>query len=184
MLQSKKNLIWIDLEMTGLNPKEDRIIEIATVITDSQINILCEGPSIPIHQEEKFIEKMDEWNRNTHTKNGLIQETKRSSFNERRAEDETIRFLEKWTYPGSSPMCGNSISQDRKFLFQYMPNLERFFHYRHIDVSTIKELVKRWKPDILMSFFRRSSHRALQDVKHSIGELIFYRKHFIRDFNS
>ncbi|ARC54476.1 oligoribonuclease [Candidatus Riesia pediculicola] len=182
MLRDKKNLIWIDLEMTGLNPKRDKIIEIATIITDSQINILSEGPSIVIYQEEKYIEGMDEWNKNTHTKNGLIREVKRSLFNEKKAETETIQFLERWIHPGVSPMCGSSINQDRRFLFQYMPNLEKFFHYRHIDVSTIKELAKRWKPDILENFFRKNFHRALQDIKNSIEELIFYRKHFIKDF--
>ncbi|QCI20692.1 oligoribonuclease [Buchnera aphidicola (Brachycaudus cardui)] len=176
----KTNLIWIDLEMTGLNPKIHRIIEIATLITDFNLNIIAEGPVISIHQKKEDILNMDQWNTNVHTKNGLIERVKKSLYNECQAEIETILFLKKWVSIKSSPICGNSVGQDRRFLFQYMPKLENYFHYRCIDVSTLKELSLRWNPIIHNKLKKNNSHRALEDIYESIIELDFYRKHFIK----
>ncbi|QCI16791.1 oligoribonuclease [Buchnera aphidicola (Aphis craccivora)] len=174
---NNKNLIWIDLEMTGLNPKIHRIIEIATLITDAQLNIISKGPVIAINQKEKHILLMNEWNQKTHMKTGLIERVKQSTYNEFKAESKTILFLKQWVPLKSSPICGNSIYQDRKFLNQYMPNLENYFHYRCIDVSTIKELVSRWHPKI-KTFKKKKKHTALDDIQESIMELNFYKKIF------
>lgn len=177
---NKNNLIWIDLEMTGLNPKIHRIIEIATLITDINLNIISEGPVIAIHQKKEHILSMDQWNTKIHTKNGLIKRIETSLYDEQRAEIETIFFLKKWVPIQSSPICGNSIAQDRRFLFQYMPKLENYFHYRYIDISTLKELAYRWNPKILKKFKKNNTHKALEDIRESIMELDFYKKHFLK----
>ena len=178
-MNKKTNLIWIDLEMTGLVPEKDNIIEIATVVTDAALNVLAEGPSIAIHQSNKHLDSMDEWNTRQHTKSGLIQRVKESAISVNEAEKQTLEFLMKYVDSGASPMCGNSICQDRRFLYNYMPKLEKFFHYRHIDVSTLKELAIRWKPDVVTSSFKQSKHLALSDIYDSINELKHYREHFI-----
>ncbi|MGP1945017.1 MAG: oligoribonuclease [Arsenophonus sp. ET-LJ4-MAG3] len=178
MINNDNNLIWIDLEMTGLDPKKDRIIEIATIVTDSNLTILSEGPVIAIHQSDKLL-IMNEWNIKIHTKSGLIDRVKSSQYDEKKAELATISFLEKWLPIGVSPICGNGVAQDRRFLFKYMPELEKYFHYRYIDVSTLKELARRWKPNILSGFRKKNTHQALKDVYESIAELSYYRKYFI-----
>ena len=177
---NSNNLIWIDLEMTGLNPTTDRIIEIATIVTDSNLNILAEGPVIAIHQSDDQLALMDDWNKNTHGKSGLIERVRKSTVNEQQAEQQTIEFLKQWVPANSSPICGNTIGQDRRFLFNYMPNLESYFHYRYLDVSTIKELAKRWKPEILKGITKQNTHQALDDIRDSIAELIYYRQHFFK----
>jgi len=178
-MNNKTNLIWIDLEMTGLVPEKDNIIEIATVVTDADLNVLAEGPSIAIHQDNKLLDSMDEWNTRQHTKSGLVQRVKESEISANEAEKQTLDFLMKYVDLGASPMCGNSICQDRRFLYNYMPKLEKFFHYRHIDVSTLKELAVRWKPDIVSTSFKQSKHLALSDIYDSINELKHYREYFI-----
>ena len=178
-MNKKTNLIWIDLEMTGLVPEKDNIIEIATVVTDADLNVLAEGPSLAIHQNNKHLDSMDEWNTRQHSKSGLIQRVKESEISVNEAEKQTLDFVTKYVDPGASPMCGNSICQDRRFLYNYMPKLEKFFHYRHIDVSTLKELAVRWKPDVVTTSFKQSKHLALSDVYDSINEMKHYREHFI-----
>lgn len=179
MSGSENNLIWIDLEMTGLDPECNRIIEIATIVTDANLNVLAEGPVFAVHQTDEHMSIMDEWNTTTHTASGLVQRVKESSVDERAAEQQTITFLEKWVPAGCSPICGNSIGQDRRFLYRYMPELEQYFHYRYLDVSTLKELARRWKPEILAGIKKQSSHQALDDIRDSIAELAYYREHFI-----
>ena len=178
-MNKKTNLIWIDLEMTGLVPEKDIIIEIATVVTDACLNVLAEGPSLAIHQDNKHLDSMDEWNTRQHTKSGLVQRVKEREISVNAAEKQTLDFVMKYVDPGTSPMCGNSICQDRRFLYNYMPKLEKFFHYRHIDVSTLKELAVRWKPDVVSTSFKQSKHLALSDIYDSINELKHYREHFI-----
>lgn len=177
--QNESNLIWIDLEMTGLSPENDLIIEIATVVTNSDLEILAEGPVIAIQQAKEVMDAMDEWNTNQHGKSGLTQRVLESSIKEAEAEQSTIDFLSQWVPAGKSPMCGNSICQDRRFLARYMPSLEDFFFYRNLDVSTLKELVKRWKPDIAAGLTKKGSHLALDDIYDSINELKYYREHFL-----
>lgn len=176
MSQNKNNLIWIDLEMTGLDPFTDTIIEIATVVTDKDLNKLAEGPVIAIHQSDETLDAMDDWNQSHHGSSGLIKRIKESKVTMAEAEAKTIKFLEKYAPKGASPMCGNSICQDRRFMAREMPKLEDFFHYRNLDVSTLKELATRWKPEVLDQHIKKGVHLALDDVLESIEELQFYRK--------
>lgn len=180
MTNQNLNLIWIDLEMTGLDPLQERIIEIATVVTDSELNVIAEGPSIAINQSEQLLQAMDEWNTNQHGKSGLTERVRKSSVTEAQAEAATLEFLKQWVPEGVSPMCGNSIGQDRRFLVRYMPELADYFHYRNLDVSTLKELVKRWKPELINGFNKKGSHLAMDDIYDSIKELAYYRKVFIQ----
>lgn len=179
-MNKQTNLIWIDLEMTGLIPETDVIIEIATVVTDANLNIIDEGPSLAISQNSELLDGMDEWNTNQHNRSGLVKRVKESTISVVDAENQTLDFVSKYVDPGVSPMCGNSICQDRRFLYNYMPKLEKFFHYRHIDVSTLKELAMRWRPEIVSSSFKKSRHLALSDIYDSIDELKYYREHFIK----
>ena len=179
-MQNPQNLIWIDLEMTGLNPDKDVIIEMATIVTDSDLNILAEGPVIAVHQSEEALAGMDEWNTRQHGRSGLTQRVRESRIDTAAAEAQTLAFLEQWVPKGKSPMCGNSICQDRRFLARYMPGLEAWFHYRHIDVSTLKELAGRWAPQVRDSFKKAGTHLALDDIRESIAELRHYREHFIK----
>lgn len=174
------NLIWTDLEMTGLDTQRDRIIEIATVVTDANLNLLAEGPVIAIHQPQEVLEGMDEWNQNQHGNSGLIERVRNSTYNEAQAEAETLEFLQQHVPAGVSPICGNSICQDRRFMARLMPQLEAYFHYRNLDVSTLKELANRWSPSLMEGFQKVSKHRALHDIRDSIDELRFYRDHFLR----
>lgn len=175
-----QNLIWIDLEMTGLDPDNDVIIEMATIVTDSELNTLAEGPVIAIHQSDALLAGMDEWNTRQHGGSGLTQRVRESLIDTAEAEAQTIAFLEKWVPKGKSPICGNSICQDRRFLYKRMPSLESYFHYRNLDVSTLKELVARWAPHVRDSFQKGGSHLALDDIRESIAELRHYREHFIK----
>jgi len=178
--QHEQNLIWIDLEMTGLFPEKDRIIEIAVVVTDAQMTKRVEGPVFAIHQSDATLDAMDAWNKGTHGKSGLIDRVKASTIDEAAAEAATIEWLKTFVPKGKSPMCGNSICQDRRFLANYMPKLEAFFHYRNLDVSTLKELARRWKPEILGGFAKAQAHTALADIHESIDELLYYRQHFLQ----
>lgn len=180
MPQNDNNLVWLDLEMTGLNPEQDHILEIATVITDSDLNPLAEGPVFAIHQPIAILDIMNEWCVNQHGKSGLTERVKKSSTSESIAEIETLNFIKKWVPEGKSPLCGNSIYQDRRFLAQYMPMLESYFHYRNLDVSTIKILAQRWKPEIMQGFRKDSEHLALADIYDSINELRHYREYWLR----
>lgn len=180
MAVDKKHLIWIDLEMTGLDTLNDTIIEIATIVTDSELNILAEGPVFAIHTPDIVLNSMDDWNTRQHGQSGLIDRIRRSNVTMAQAETETIAFLSKYVQSGRSPMCGNSICQDRRFLARQMPTLERFFHYRNLDVSTVKELAYRWRPDILSSFEKKGNHLALDDIRDSIRELRHYKAHFFK----
>lgn len=174
------NLIWIDLEMTGLEPDQDQVIEIATIVTDARLNILAEGPVLAIHQTDEVLQQMDEWNTRTHTASGLVERVRSSEVDEAGATRLTIEFLRQYVPEGSSPMCGNSICQDRRFLARRMPELERYFHYRNLDVSSLKELARRWRPGLLDGFSKSGSHQALDDIRESIEELRYYREHFLR----
>jgi oligoribonuclease len=173
-------LIWIDLEMTGLKTDTDHIIEIATVVTDKDLNILAEGPVLAIHQPDSVLEAMDDWNRKQHASSGLAERVRASTTTAREAEVQTLEFLSRWVDPGVSPMCGNSICQDRRFLAREMPELERYFHYRNLDVSTLKELARRWNPAAYSGFQKSSTHLALDDIRDSIRELAHYRANFLR----
>lgn len=175
MSYSADNMVWMDLEMTGLTPEKERIIEMATIVTDSQLNILAEGPVFAIHQSDELLGNMDSWNTRQHNSSGLIERVKKSTITESQAEKETLDFLKQFVPPGKAPLCGNSVYQDRRFLYLYMPELERFFHYRLVDVSTLKELAQRWAPQVLANFNKESKHLALEDIRESIEELKFYR---------
>ena len=179
LASNDQNLVWIDLEMTGLYPDKDRIIEIAVVVTDAQLGNRIEGPVFAVHQSEATLDAMDAWNKGTHGKSGLTDRVKASLIDEAMAEAQIIEFLKGFVPKGSSPMCGNSICQDRRFLANYMPKLEAFFHYRNLDVSTLKELAKRWKPEILAGFKKAQAHTALADIRESIDELAYYREHLL-----
>jgi oligoribonuclease len=178
-MKNNNNLIWIDLEMTGLDPERDYIIEIATIVTDVHLTILAEGPVFAIHQDDKILNGMDEWNTRQHNQSGLVERVKGSQIKEIEAEKKTIAFLQQYVEKGKSPMCGNSICQDRRFLCKYMPELASFFHYRNLDVSTLKELAMRWHPKLMQGLTKQSKHLALDDIKDSIEELVYYRQHFI-----
>ncbi len=179
-MQNPLNLIWIDLEMTGLEPDHDVIIEMATIVTDSELNVLAEGPVIAVHQSDAALAGMDEWNTRTHGGSGLTQRVRDSRIDTAEAEAQTLAFLQQWVPAGKSPICGNSIGQDRRFLCRYMPQLEAFFHYRSLDVSTLKILAERWAPQVKESFVKRGTHQALDDIRESIAELQHYRQHFLK----
>jgi oligoribonuclease len=172
-------LVWIDMEMTGLNPEVERIIEVAVIVTEPDLTIVAEGPVLVIHQEDAVLDAMDKWNKGTHGKSGLIDKVKASTLNEQEAEQILIAFLSQHLPAGKSPLCGNTVSQDRRFMYKYMPRLEQFFHYRTIDVSTLKELARRWRPELLKGFEKHSKHEAHADIHESINELKYYREHFI-----
>jgi len=180
MAQDKNNLIWIDMEMSGLKPDEDRILEVAMVITDSQLNTVAEAPVLVVRQDAAVLDGMDSWNKSTHAKSGLIDKVKASMLGDAEVENQMIDFLKQHVPEGASPMCGNSICQDRRFLARWMPKLEAYFHYRNLDVSTLKELAKRWKPEVASGLTKHGKHEALADVYESIEELKYYREHFIK----
>ena len=173
-------LVWIDLEMTGLDPNKERIIEVATLVTDADLNVVAEGPVIAVNQSERLLAGMDDWNQKTHGESGLVARVKESQVDTAQAERETLAFLSRYVEPGTSPMCGNSIHQDRRFLEREMPSLWAFFHYRNLDVSTVKELAKRWNPKALEGFGKKNVHLAMDDIKESIAELAHYRKTFLK----
>ena len=179
-MQSPNNLIWVDMEMTGLEPDRDRVIEIATIVTDSDLNTLAEGPVIAVHQPDAVLDGMDEWNTTHHTRSGLVDRVRASDYDEARASRETIDFLLQWVPEGASPMCGNTICQDRRFMARHMPELEAFFHYRNLDVSTLKILMQRWRPELEAGFTKTATHLALDDIRESIDEMRYYREHFLR----
>jgi oligoribonuclease len=178
-MDKNNNWVWLDLEMTGLDPEANKIIEIATIVTDCELNVLAEGPVIAIHQPQSELDKMDAWNVEHHGGSGLIDRVKASRHNAASAEAETLAFLQQYVAPGSSPLCGNTVSQDRRFMVKYMPALADFFHYRHLDVSTLKILAERWAPAVKEGFKKESTHQALLDIRDSIEELRYYRKHLM-----
>ncbi len=174
------NLVWIDMEMTGLDPKTDKVLEIATIVTDAQLNILAEGPVIAVHQPNSVLDGMDDWCTKTHGESGLTRRCRASDVSEQQAAEQTIAFLSEWVDPGKSPLCGNTIGQDRRFMVEHMPELENYFHYRNIDVSSVKELVRRWQPELLDGFTKAGVHLALDDIRESIAELVYYRQHVFK----
>lgn len=180
MAQNENYLVWIDMEMTGLNPDTDRIIEVAIVITDNNLETVAEAPVLVVHQPDSIMDGMDAWNKSTHGKSGLIERVKASTLDEAAVEEQMLAFLKEYVTPRTSPMCGNSICQDRRFLARHMPKLEAYFHYRNLDVSTLKELAARWRPELKDGFKKANSHTALADIQESIEELKYYRDHFIR----
>ena len=180
MAQDANRLIWIDMEMTGLKPDADRIIEVALVITDQQLSVVAEGPVRVVHQSDDVLDAMDSWNKGTHGRSGLIDKVKAATDSEAEVELDLLRFVAAFVPPNTSPMCGNSVCQDRRFLARYMPKLEAHFHYRNLDVSTLKELARRWKPDIMQGLSKQSKHEALADIYESIEELKYYRMHFLK----
>lgn len=180
MAANEQRLVWIDMEMTGLDPEKERIIEIAVVVTEPDLTLVAEGPVLVIHQSDELLDAMDNWNKATHAKSGLIDKVKASEMDEQQAETRLLDFLSQHVPAGKSPMCGNTIGQDRRFMVKYMPKLEAFFHYRNLDVSTLKELSLRWKPEVYRSFVKKSRHEALADIYESIDELKHYREHFIK----
>ena len=179
-MQNAQNLAWLDMEMTGLNPEHDRIIEVAMIITDSDLNVLAQSEVFVIHQPDNIIDHMDAWNTATHNRTGLVARVKASTLTEAQAEQKLLDFISAWIPEKSSPMCGNSIHQDRRFMVRYMPRLEAYFHYRNLDVSTLKELAKRWNPAIAKGVTKKGAHQALDDIKESIEEMSYYREHFLK----
>lgn len=173
------NLVWVDMEMTGLDPDRDRVIELAAIVTDPNLNVLAEGPVFVIHQPDEVLDAMDAWNKGTHGRSGLIERVKASTVTETQAADEMVAFLKQYVPAGKSPMCGNSICQDRRFMARHMPTLETFFHYRNVDVSTLKELCRRWRPELIAGFKKHQLHTALADIRESVEELRYYRQHFM-----
>jgi oligoribonuclease len=173
------NLVWVDMEMTGLDPDRDRVIELAAIVTDPNLNVLAEGPVFVIHQPDEVLDAMDAWNKGTHGRSGLIERVKASTVTEAQAADEMVAFLKQYVPAGKSPMCGNSICQDRRFMARHMPTLETFFHYRNVDVSTLKELCRRWRPELIAGFKKHQLHTALADIRESVEELRYYRQHFM-----
>lgn len=180
MTKNNNNLVWLDMEMTGLNPVNDKIIEIAVIVTDPNLEILSEAPVFVIKQDDLLLQNMDAWNTSTHSKSGLIEKVKHSTTTEKDAEDQLINFLKPYVDKNKSPMCGNTICQDRRFMANYMPKLEAYFHYRNLDVSVFKELAKRWRPELIGKFKKSAKHEALADIRESIEELKFYREHFLK----
>jgi oligoribonuclease len=180
MAQDQNNLVWLDMEMTGLDPDKDRIIEVAIIVTDPKLATVAEGPVLVLHQPDAVLEAMDDWNKSTHSRSGLIEKVKASSLDEPAAEAQLLAFLEQYVPARTSPMCGNSICQDRRFLARHMPRAEAYFHYRNLDVSTLKELAKRWRPEIAKGVVKRGKHQALSDIYDSIGELRHYRENFLK----
>jgi len=180
MAQDQNNLVWLDMEMTGLDPDRDRIIEVAIVVTDAQLNTVSQAPVLVVHQLDSVLDAMDDWNKSTHARSGLIDKVKASTLGERAVEDQLLAFLAQHVPGRTSPMCGNSICQDRRFLARHMPRLEAYFHYRNLDVSTLKELAKRWKPEIAKGLVKQGKHEALADIHESIDELKYYREHFLK----
>src|SRR3569832_429088 len=178
--KNEDNLVWVDCEMTGLNPEVDRLLEVAVIVTSPDLVLRVEGPVFVIHQSDEQLDRMDSWNKGTHGKSGLIDKVKAATTTEAQAEEKLIEFIAKYAPKGASPMCGNTIGQDRRFLVKYMPKLEAWFHYRNLDVSTLKELAKRWRPDIFNSFKKAQAHTALADVNESIDELLHYRERFLK----
>ena len=180
MAANPDNLLWVDMEMSGLNPDTDRVLEVAIVITDSQLNTVAEAPVFVVHQSDAVLDAMDAWNKSTHGKSGLIDRVKASTLNDAEVERRMVEFLAQYVPPGISPMCGNTVHQDRRFMARHMPALEAFFHYRNLDVSTLKELMKRWRPDLAAGFAKHGKHEALADIYESIDELKYYREHFLK----
>ena len=180
MAANPDNLLWVDMEMSGLNPDTDRVLEVAIVITDSQLNTVAEAPVFVVHQSDAVLDAMDNWNKSTHGKSGLIDRVKASTLNDAEVERRMVEFLAQYVPPGISPMCGNTVHQDRRFMARHMPALEAFFHYRNLDVSTLKELMKRWRPDLATGFAKHGKHEALADIYESIDELKYYREHFLK----
>jgi len=180
MAQDPNNLIWIDMEMSGLTPDTDKVLEVALIVTDSRLNALAEGPALVVHQPDAVLDRMDDWNKSTHAKSGLIERVKASTLSEAQVEAQMIAFLAQHVPSGISPMCGNSVHQDRRFLSRHMPALEAYFLYRNLDVSTLKELAKRWKPEIMAGLTKHGKHEALADIRESIEELKYYREHFLK----
>jgi oligoribonuclease len=180
MAQDPNSLIWIDMEMSGLNPEVDKVLEIAVVVTDSALNPVAEAPVLVVHQADALLGVMDDWNKSAHGKSGLIERVRASALTEAGAEEQMIGFLERFVPPAVSPMCGNSVHQDRRFLVRHMPRLEAYFHYRNLDVSTLKELARRWKPDIIAGLTKHGKHEARADIYESIEELRYYREHFLK----
>ena len=180
MAQDANHLVWLDMEMTGLDPESERIIELAMIVTDSELLTLAESPVWVVHQSDAQLAAMDEWNKKTHGRSGLIEKVKASALDEAMVEAEALAFLQEHVPKGASPMCGNSIGQDRRFMVRYMPQMEAWFHYRNLDVSTLKELCRRWKPELAKGFVKKSNHTALADIRESIEEMKYYREHFIK----
>jgi oligoribonuclease len=180
MAQDANHLVWLDMEMTGLDPERERIIELAMIVTDTNLVTVAESPVWIVHQSDAHLDAMDEWNKNTHGRSGLIEKVKASALDEAKVEAAALAFMQDYVPKEASPMCGNSIGQDRRFMARYMPQLEAWFHYRNLDVSTLKELCRRWKPDVAKGFVKKGEHTALADIRESIEELKYYREHFIK----
>ncbi|MCQ9616780.1 oligoribonuclease [Paenalcaligenes niemegkensis] len=179
-VNTQQRLVWLDMEMTGLDPEKERIIEVAVIVTEADLSFVAEGPVIVVHQSDALLDAMDNWNKGTHSRSGLIEKVKASTITESQAEDQLLAFLKLHVPAGKSPLCGNTVGQDRRFMVKYMPRLEEFFHYRNLDVSTLKEMASRWKPEVVTSFVKQSKHEALADIYESIEELKHYREHFIK----